>query len=144
MLLNLDHIGQIALAVGDVDRAEAFYRDVLKLRKLYRFGDLTFFDWRGVSKQAASDRQDGRSRFVDGVLHRPGRPHTRADAGSTKGLRTASVTTSTFACARPLYANADCSWAEQCHIVPSPLVGPCGGGTGRGVQHAPPLFHICN
>jgi methylmalonyl-CoA/ethylmalonyl-CoA epimerase len=48
MQLNLDHIGQIALAVGDVDRAEAFYRDVLKLRKLYRFGDLTFFDCAGV------------------------------------------------------------------------------------------------
>jgi methylmalonyl-CoA/ethylmalonyl-CoA epimerase len=48
MLLNLDHIGQIALAVGDVDRAEVFYRDVLKLRKLYRFGDLTFFDCAGV------------------------------------------------------------------------------------------------
>ena len=48
MFLNLDHIGQIALAVGDVDRAEVFYRDVLKLRKLYRFGDLTFFDCAGV------------------------------------------------------------------------------------------------
>jgi methylmalonyl-CoA/ethylmalonyl-CoA epimerase len=48
MHLNLDHIGQIALAVGDVDRAEAFYRDVLGLRRLYRFGDLTFFDCAGV------------------------------------------------------------------------------------------------
>jgi methylmalonyl-CoA/ethylmalonyl-CoA epimerase len=48
MHLNLDHIGQIALAVGDVDRAEAFYKDVLGLRKLYRFGDLTFFDCAGV------------------------------------------------------------------------------------------------
>jgi methylmalonyl-CoA/ethylmalonyl-CoA epimerase len=48
MFLNLDHIGQIALAVGDVDRAEAFYRDVLGLRRLYRFGDLTFFDCAGV------------------------------------------------------------------------------------------------
>jgi methylmalonyl-CoA/ethylmalonyl-CoA epimerase len=48
MFLNLDHIGQIALAVGDVDRAEAFYRDALGLRKLYRFGDLTFFDCAGV------------------------------------------------------------------------------------------------
>jgi methylmalonyl-CoA/ethylmalonyl-CoA epimerase len=48
VLLNLDHIGQIALAVGDVDRAEAFYRDVLGLRKLYRFGDLCFFDCAGV------------------------------------------------------------------------------------------------
>ena len=48
MFLNLDHIGQIALAVGDVDRAEAFYKDALGLRKLYRFGDLTFFDCAGV------------------------------------------------------------------------------------------------
>src|SRR5207244_10986245 len=48
MFLNISHIGQIALAVGDVDRAEAFYRDVLGLRKLYRFGDLTFFDCAGV------------------------------------------------------------------------------------------------
>jgi methylmalonyl-CoA/ethylmalonyl-CoA epimerase len=46
--LNLDHIGQIALAVADVDRAEAFYRDTLGLRRLYRFGDLTFFDCAGV------------------------------------------------------------------------------------------------
>lgn len=48
MLLNLDHIGQIALPVTDVDRAEAFYADVLSLRKLYRYGDLTFFDCAGV------------------------------------------------------------------------------------------------
>jgi methylmalonyl-CoA/ethylmalonyl-CoA epimerase len=48
MLLNLDHIGQIALPVADVDRAEAFYREVLGLRWLYRFGDLTFFDCAGV------------------------------------------------------------------------------------------------
>ena len=48
MLLNLDHIGQIALAVADVDRAEAFYLNTLGLRRLYRFGDLTFFDCAGV------------------------------------------------------------------------------------------------
>ena len=41
-------IGQIALAVSDVDRAEAFYRDGLGLRHLYRFGDPTFFDSAGV------------------------------------------------------------------------------------------------
>lgn len=44
MQLNLAHIGQIALPVTDVDRAEAFYRNALGLRHLYRFGDLTFFD----------------------------------------------------------------------------------------------------
>jgi methylmalonyl-CoA/ethylmalonyl-CoA epimerase len=48
MLLNLSQIGQIALPVADVDRAEAFYEKVMGLRKLYRFGDLTFFDCAGV------------------------------------------------------------------------------------------------
>jgi methylmalonyl-CoA/ethylmalonyl-CoA epimerase len=48
MLLNLSQIGQIALPVSDIGRAEAFYGKVLGLRKLYRFGDLTFFDCAGV------------------------------------------------------------------------------------------------
>lgn len=48
MLLNLNHIGQIALPVSDVDRSEAFYETVIGLRKLYRFGDLSFFDCAGV------------------------------------------------------------------------------------------------
>ena len=48
MFLDLRHIGQIALPVSDVDRSEAFYADVLGLPKLYRFGDLTFFDCAGV------------------------------------------------------------------------------------------------
>src|ERR1700722_8554891 len=48
MPVNLNRIGQIALSVRDVDRAEAFYRDTLGLRKLYRFGDLAFFDCAGV------------------------------------------------------------------------------------------------
>ena len=48
MLLNLSQIGQIALPVIDVDRSEAFYGEVIGLRKLYRFGDLSFFDCAGV------------------------------------------------------------------------------------------------
>ena len=48
MQLNLSHIGQIALPVSDIDRAEKFYESVVGLRKLYRFGDLTFFDCAGV------------------------------------------------------------------------------------------------
>ena len=34
MLLDLNHIGQIALPVTDVDRAEAFYSSALGLRRL--------------------------------------------------------------------------------------------------------------
>jgi methylmalonyl-CoA/ethylmalonyl-CoA epimerase len=48
MLRNLSQIGKIALPVADVDRAEAFYESVIGLRKLYRFGDLSFFDCAGV------------------------------------------------------------------------------------------------
>ena len=48
MNLDLSRIGQIAIAVANVDRAEAFYGEVLGLRKLYRFGDLCFFDCAGV------------------------------------------------------------------------------------------------
>jgi methylmalonyl-CoA/ethylmalonyl-CoA epimerase len=44
----LSRIGQIGFAVADVDRAEAFYRDMLGLRHLYRYGNLTFFDCAGV------------------------------------------------------------------------------------------------
>jgi methylmalonyl-CoA/ethylmalonyl-CoA epimerase len=48
MLLNVSQIGQIALPVSDVDRSEAFYEKVVGLRKLYRFGNLSFFDCAGV------------------------------------------------------------------------------------------------
>jgi methylmalonyl-CoA/ethylmalonyl-CoA epimerase len=48
MLVNLSQLGQVARPVADVDRAEAFYEKVVGLRKLYRYGDLTFFDCAGV------------------------------------------------------------------------------------------------
>jgi methylmalonyl-CoA/ethylmalonyl-CoA epimerase len=48
MPVSLNRIGQIALPVADLDRAEAFYQNTLGLRRLYRHGDLTFFDCAGV------------------------------------------------------------------------------------------------
>ena len=41
-------LGQIALSVADADRAQAFYRDTLRLPFLFRFGALVFFDCAGV------------------------------------------------------------------------------------------------
>jgi len=41
-------IGQIARTVGDVRRAEAWYRDTLGLPHLYTFGKLAFFDCGGT------------------------------------------------------------------------------------------------
>lgn len=44
----MNQIGQIAIAVSNTDRSEAFYGQTLGLRKLYRYGDLSFFDCAGV------------------------------------------------------------------------------------------------
>jgi methylmalonyl-CoA/ethylmalonyl-CoA epimerase len=46
--MSLSRIGQIALPVSDANRAEAFYGEALGLRKLFRFGELVFFDCAGV------------------------------------------------------------------------------------------------
>lgn len=48
MAFSLGPVGQIALGVADADRAEAFYGEVLGLRKLFRFGGLVFFDCGGL------------------------------------------------------------------------------------------------
>ena len=45
---RLARIGQIAVNAHDVDRATAFYRDVLGLPHLFRAGQLSFFDCGGV------------------------------------------------------------------------------------------------
>ena len=58
--MPLNHIGQIALAVCDTDGAEAFYETRLGLRKLYRHGDLVFFDCAGV-RLTLSPPEDGAS-----------------------------------------------------------------------------------
>jgi methylmalonyl-CoA/ethylmalonyl-CoA epimerase len=41
-------IGQVAIPVSNTDRSEAFYEQILGLRKLYRYGELSFFDCAGV------------------------------------------------------------------------------------------------
>ena len=45
---TLSRIGQIAINAHDVDRATAFYRDILGLPHLFRAGQLSFFDCGGV------------------------------------------------------------------------------------------------
>ena len=46
--VSLSRIGQIAVTVKDVDRATAFYRDVLGMRFLFAYPGLAFFDCDGV------------------------------------------------------------------------------------------------
>jgi methylmalonyl-CoA/ethylmalonyl-CoA epimerase len=48
MAFALGPVGQIALGVADVDASEVFYGDRLGLRKLFRFGTLSFYDCAGL------------------------------------------------------------------------------------------------
>ena len=45
---TLDRIGQISISVKDIDRAVAFYRDVLGMRFLFQFPGMAFFDCSGI------------------------------------------------------------------------------------------------
>jgi predicted enzyme related to lactoylglutathione lyase len=45
---SLRSIGQLSLLVRDIGRTEAFYRDVLRMRHLFTFGELTFFEIGGT------------------------------------------------------------------------------------------------
>jgi len=46
--LQLSEIGQIGINVQDLERATAFYRDVLGMRHLFSAGDMAFFDCGGL------------------------------------------------------------------------------------------------
>jgi len=48
LAVALGQLGQVAVSVDDVDAAEQFYGNSLGLRKLFRFGNLLFFDCAGV------------------------------------------------------------------------------------------------
>ncbi|WP_293677059.1 VOC family protein [uncultured Phenylobacterium sp.] len=58
MAFSLGPVGQIALGVADADRSEAFYGEVLGLRKLFRFGGLAFFDCAGLRLLLEQDNGD--------------------------------------------------------------------------------------
>ena len=63
----LNQIGQIALAVSNTDRSEAFY-EKLGLRKLYRYGDLAFFDCAGI-RLMLSPNDDGAAIVPQGAIY---------------------------------------------------------------------------
>lgn len=46
--ISIFRVGQIAINVHDVNRATAFYRDILGLPLLFTAGSLAFFDCGGV------------------------------------------------------------------------------------------------
>jgi methylmalonyl-CoA/ethylmalonyl-CoA epimerase len=64
----LSQLGQIALNVSDVDRTEKFYGDILGLRKIYRYGDLVFYDCAGV-RLMLSKPENGEAITPQGAIY---------------------------------------------------------------------------
>jgi methylmalonyl-CoA/ethylmalonyl-CoA epimerase len=65
----LGPIGQIARTVSNADRAEVFYGETLGLRKLYRFGDLVFFDCAGVRLMLSPPENGGAVPADQGIIY---------------------------------------------------------------------------
>src|SRR5262245_34442522 len=60
MTIAVSQLGQISMPIRDVETAEAFYGGKLGLRKLYRFGNLSFYDAAGVRLFLDGVREGGR------------------------------------------------------------------------------------
>jgi methylmalonyl-CoA/ethylmalonyl-CoA epimerase len=67
--MNLSTIGQIALAVSDTDRSEAFYEQTLGLRKLYRYGPLAFFDCAGTRLMLSPPEEGAKVIVAQGAIY---------------------------------------------------------------------------
>jgi catechol 2,3-dioxygenase-like lactoylglutathione lyase family enzyme len=61
---GLRTIGQILVPVTDIERATAFYRDVLGMRFLYAYPGIAFFDCDGVRLYLADPVEAFRGRAV--------------------------------------------------------------------------------
>ena len=56
---GLSTIGQIAITVSDVEKAVAFYRDVLGMKLLFQVPNLGFFDCGGVRLMLSGSEKPG-------------------------------------------------------------------------------------
>ena len=67
---GLDRIGQISIAVHDLDRAVAFYRDTLKLPLLFQAPPgLAFFDCGGVRLMLTLPGEDGEDHHTSNIYY---------------------------------------------------------------------------
>jgi methylmalonyl-CoA/ethylmalonyl-CoA epimerase len=69
--MNLNQIGQIALHADDLNRAVAFYRDILGMRFLFQADPpgLAFFDCGGVRVMLDAVREENTSERVSSMVY---------------------------------------------------------------------------
>ena len=82
---GLGRIGQISVGVSDIDRAVAFYRDVLGMRFLFQFPNLAFFDCGGVRLMLSIPEGTGPS-GASVIYYKVDEIEKAADALSSRGV----------------------------------------------------------
>lgn len=81
----LGALGQVSQPVADVERATAFYRDVLGLPHLFTFGDLAFFDCAGTRLFLNASPEAPRPPSTSTLYFRVADIHAAVDILTTRG-----------------------------------------------------------
>ncbi len=86
--LGLDRIGQVSIAVSDVDRAVKFYRDILGIPFLFQVPGkfpMAFFDCHGTRLYIVQP-EDNRRQGASTIYFKVDSAHTAADALKRHGV----------------------------------------------------------
>lgn len=86
--LGLTRIGQISVAVEDLERAVAFYRDVLGMRFLFKAPPgLAFFDCGGVRLMLSPSEENGQRFHTSIIYYKVDDIHAAAKTLEERGVR---------------------------------------------------------
>lgn len=86
--LSLERIGQISVAVEDLERAVAFYRDVLGMRFLFKAPPgLAFFDCGGVRLMLSPNEENGQRFHTSIIYYKVDDIHAAAKTLEQRGVR---------------------------------------------------------
>lgn len=84
--LQLGQLGQISLSVTNIDRAVAFYRDLVGLKFLFQFPNLAFFDCGGVRLMLDIPEGDGGERHSSVLYFKIGKIEEAFQMLSSRGV----------------------------------------------------------
>ena len=85
--LRLSKIGQISVIVHDVQKATAFYRDILGMKFLFEFPNLAFFDCGGVRLMLTLPEKPEFDRPTSIIYYKVDDIQSTFDVLSSRGVR---------------------------------------------------------
>jgi methylmalonyl-CoA/ethylmalonyl-CoA epimerase len=85
--IQLSQIGQIAVVVQDVQRAAAFYRDVLGMKLLFEVSNMAFFDCAGIRLMLSAPENPEFTPCSSIIYYRVPDLHASAQALESQGVK---------------------------------------------------------